>query len=474
MKKISLKVISVIMVMTLLCGVLGSSVAAAKTVDYKITNPYESVMAYLGNDANHYKTNLHTHSTYSDANINLEAMVKGHYNRDFDILAMADHGVIGVPWNETPTLLPLYYYNYVMLNNQKHLTDEEYEGILNGTYRTDTTFRQTERGMQCVTGAIEANYLVMQKNHINGYFMEDNRVEGIMGNEGDFETMVKMIDEAGGISHINHPGDWLSSASSEPVYDEEGNPVYDVNGEPMTKGKQIAMDPENVQFFANIFRKYDSCLGFEVYNAFDRPTRTDRVLWDELLKVVIPEGRNVWGFANNDAHRIEDIDTCFMDFVMPSYSMANVETAMTNGTFFAVSRYEAGERIGNDGAYPTVTCISIDEDNDVITIIGKNTDKINWIADGKIIRTETNSVDGTVISKVYLREHSEDISCYVRAELVGEGGVTLTQAFVCDDGNMASLINRGPAAPQNVDIVAFIRSILKMLLRTMSSMVVVE
>lgn len=474
MKKISLKVISVIMVISLLCGLFATSAVAAKTVDYKITNPYESVMPYLGNDENHYKTNLHTHSTYSDANINLEAMVKGHYNRDFDILAMADHGVIGVPWNETPTLLPLYYYNYVMLNNQKHLTDEEYEGILNGTYRTDTTFRKNERGMQCVTGAIEANYLVAQKNHINGYFMEDNRTEGVMGNEGDFETMVKMIEDAGGISHINHPGDWLGSASSELVYDEEGNLLYNDKGEPLTKGYQIATDSKNVQFFANIFRKYDTCLGIEVYNAFDRPTSSDRVLWDELLKVVIPEGRNVWGFANNDAHRIEDIDTSFMDFVMPSYSMANVETAMKNGTFFAVGRYESGERIGHGDAYPQVTCITVDEDNDCITIIGKNTDQINWIADGKIIRTDSKSVNGTVVSKVYLREHTEDISCYVRAELKGEGGVTLTQAFVCDDGNMDSLINRGPAAPQQVDIVALIRSFLKMILRTMTSFSVVE
>ncbi len=474
MKKISLKVISVIMVMTLLCSLFATSAVAAKTVDYKITNPYESVMAYLGNDENHYKTNLHTHSTYSDANINLEAMVKGHYNLDFDILGMADHGVIGVPWNETPTLLPLYYYNYAMLNNQKHLTDEDYEAILNGTYRTKTTFRKNERGMQCVTGGIEGNYLVAQKNHINGYFMEDNRTEGVMGNEGDFETMVKMIEDAGGISHINHPGDWLGSASSELVYDADGNLLYNDKGEPLTKGYQIATDPENVQFFANIFRKYDTCLGIEVYNAFDRPTSSDRILWDELLKVVIPEGRNVWGFSNNDAHRLEDIDTSFMDFVLPSYSMANVETAMKDGTFFAVGRYESGERIGHGDAYPQVTCITVDEDNDCITIIGKNTDKINWIADGKIIRTDSKSVNGTVISKVYLREHTEDISCYVRAELRGEGGVTLTQAFVCDDGNMESLINRGPAAPQKVDIIALIRSFLKMILRTMSSFSVVD
>ena len=128
-------------------------------------------------------------------------------------------------------------------------------------------------------------------------------------------NLSKMIEDAGGVSHINHPGDWLGSAKGELVYDEDGNVLYTPNGEEMTVGYQMATDPGNVQFFANFFRVYPSCLGIEVYNAFDRPTRTDRVLWDGLLKAIIPEGRNVWGFANNDAHTYEDVDTCFMDFI---------------------------------------------------------------------------------------------------------------------------------------------------------------
>lgn len=473
MKKISLKVISVIMVMAITVCLFSTSTVAANDVDYTITNPYESVSAYIGNMDNHYKTNLHTHSTYSDAYIDLATMVKGHYSRDFDVLAMADHGVIGVEWNETPTLLPLYQYNHVLLNDQSHLSDEEYAGILDGSYRTSHTFRTKDTGMACVTGAIEANYLVAQKNHINGYFMEDDRTEGVMGNEGDWETMVAMIEDAGGVSHINHPGDWLSSANSEPVYDENGEQLYTPNGDPLTKGYQIATDPKNVQLFANLYRKYDSCLGLEIYNSFDRPTSNDDVLWDELLKVVIPEGRNVWGFANNDAHAIEDIDTSFMDFVMPSYSMKNVEQAMKDGTFFAVTRYDAGERIATADAYPQVTCVSVDDVNDTITIITKNAQKINWIADGVTIHTDsTNAKNGVIISTIYLDEHSEDISCYVRAELLGKGGKTATQAFVCDDGNMEDLIVRGPQASQNVDIIALIRSFLKLILRTMQSLMI--
>ncbi len=447
MKKTSFKVLSILLVATMLFSVL--QISSVAVVDYKITNPYESVTSYLGKDENHYKTNLHTHSTYSDADIDLSAMVKGFYNQDFDVLAMADHGVIGVEWDKTPTLLALYQYNHALLNDQSHLSSEENEAILNGTYRDANTTRTNKRGMQNVTGAIEANYLVAQKNHINGYFMNNDSVEGVMGNEGDFETTVKMIEDAGGISHINHPGDWLSSAGDE----------------------SIARDPGNVQFFANLMRKYDSCLGIEIYNLYDRPTGNDRVLWDEMLKVVIPEGRNVWGFANSDAHNLFDIDSAFMDFIMPTYSMDNVRTAMENGTFFAVSRYEKGERIGNGKAYPQVTCIMVDESADTITIIGRNCDTINWIADGEVIQT-TTSANGVVASTISLRSHTDDISCYVRAELQGEGGKTLTQAFVCDDGNMDDLINRGPAnTTVPVDFIQVLRSLLNLVLRTVNQVI---
>ena len=473
MKRTIFKVLSLITALSLIFSLVQISVSAAST-SYKITNPYESVTHLLGNDDNHYKTNLHTHSTYSDATIPLTEMVKEHYSQDFDILGMADHGVVGEEWDEQPTIIPLYQYNLLLGQKQAHFTTEEYKAIIEGTY-SDGTSRTAKRGMQCLTGAIEGNMLVIQKNHVNGYFMDDKRTEGVLGDEGDFNTMIKMIEDAGGISHINHPGDWLSSANGELVYDANGNVMYTPNGEELTVGYQIATDPGNVQFFANSLRKYKSCLGIEVYNAFDRPTRSDRILWDELLKVIIPEGRNVWGFANNDAHTYEDVDTCFMDFVLPEYSQANLRTAMENGTFFAVSRYEWGDRIGTTMEYPTVTGILVDDENDTITITSKNTDSIKWIADGITIKTDTTSVDGVCVSTIKLQNYSDDISCYVRAELNGEGGRTLTQAFVCDDGDMDSLVNRTdkmnlPA----MDFVGFFRKILKTVFSVFTNVVVPE
>ena len=40
---------------------------------------------------------------------------------------------------------------------------------------------------------------------------------------------------------------------------------------------------------------------------------------------------------------------------------------------------------------------------------------------------------------INLADYSDKISCYVRAQLKGKGGICLTQAFVLDDGNIESL-----------------------------------
>jgi hypothetical protein len=128
-----------------------------------------------------------------------------------------------------------------------------------------------------------------------------------------------------------------------------------------------------------------------------------------------------------------------MDFILPEYSDATLRTAMEDGTFFAVSRYahnEMGDDFVGTGAYPQFTEITVDDDQDTITITGINCSAVEWIANGEIIETVTTEADGTITSTIKLREHSDDISCYVRAQLKGEGGITLTQPFVCDDGNM--------------------------------------
>lgn len=419
MKKAFLKMASLILSVCMIFS-CAAVAGAASSVSYKITNPYEEVNSLIANPENHYKTNLHTHSTASDADVDFDDMIKAYYENGFDILAMADHGIIGKPWNEQPTRLPLYTYQYLLGNTVTKLTDEEYSAITGGTYAfSPDSGRTAGRGMQCLPGAIELNMLTMTKSHVNGYFTTAG--ENDIGFENGFEYAVKLTDKVGGISVINHPGDWLGSSGDA----------------------SIARDPENVRLFADIMRKYDSCVGMEIFNRIDSVDRNDRILWDEVIRAVVPEGeRNVFGFSNSDAHVLSDIDTAFMDFILPEYTLDTMRNAMENGHFFSIARIARNE-LGNDfkarGDYPRVTSIEVNEELDTITVKGINCNKIQWIADGDIIEETTGNSD-VVTSTIKLREHSDDISCYVRFQLLGEGGICCSQPFICDDGNMERFI----------------------------------
>ncbi len=392
---------------------------------FKIANPYESVTELITKPDNHYKTNLHTHSTYSDANFTMTEMIEGFYDLDFDILAMTEHGVWGKEWDQDPSIIPLYTFQNLWHGKRKHPTTEQYRAILNGTHTTPKNSRTKKRGLECVPGCIEANMFTLMKNHVNCYFTDD-ACEGICGKENDFEEPIRKTEAAGGLSHINHPTDWLNAR----------------------KFPDCATDEQNVAFFADLLRRYHSCLGIEVLNMYDVPNPCDRILWDSLLRTLIPEGnRTVWGFANSDAHRVGEIDTAFMDFILPEYSIGNLRTAMEKGTFFSFARYaqkELGKDFVGKGEMPKVVALNADEENQTITIKGINCKAIQWIADGKIIKEDKLGADGEIKSVLYLGEYSNSISCYVRAQLLGDGGVLMTQPFICDDGDMSRLINIVP------------------------------
>lgn len=384
---------------------------------FRISNPYESVAHLIPNNENHYKTNLHTHSTYSDANSTMTDIINTAYDLDFDILAMTEHGVHGKEWDKEPKIVPLFLFQNLLHGKRCHPTTEHYKALLDGTYKTAEGKRTKKRGIQCVPNCIEANMFVLVLNHVNGFFT-DNKLEGIFGKENDYEGPIRTIEESGGISHINHPTDWLRAK----------------------KDPDCAKVPENIAFFADLFRRYKSCVGMEVLNMYDIPNRSDRILWDELLQVLIPEGeRTVWGFSNSDAHETTQLDTAFMDFILPEYSEKNLRFAMENGCFFSQARYaknELGENFVGKGALPAVTELSVDDDADTITVRGINCKALEWISNGEIIQSETLEKDGEIVSTIRLADHGDKIGCYVRAQLKGDGGICLTQPFTCDDGNL--------------------------------------
>ena len=402
-------------------GLLTWSVAAHASHDYQIVSPYEQVV-WKGEGAwNAYKGNLHTHSTFSDAEMDLNEMILEHYKQGFDFLAMTDHGVTGTPWNKAPARLPLYWYQYLIGKKMTPLTDEEYRGVLDGTYPVNGQPRG--RGMTCVTGGNELNALTITKCHVNGFFLPDHVGDNYLGYENDHEGAVRLADKAGGLSVINHPGDWLNS----------------------NKGVEIVSDPANVHYYSDILLKYDSCLGMEVFNERNHVTAYDRILWDNVLMECLPYGKKVIGFSNNDAHFYSHIDSSFSVFMMPENTVENIKETMQSGAFFCVTReLRNNDIIGpakefdvrySETPYPEFHELSVDGHK--VTVRANNCNELQWIANGKVIAHETmeqSERETTYVLDLDSIEGAQDF-LYVRCELFGEGGATISQALVIDDGS---------------------------------------
>lgn len=101
------KFIAIICVVAILSGAFGTiGFAAGSDVDYTITNPYANVDWSW----NQYKADLHTHTTASDGDDTLKAMVETNYGYGFDIYAVSDHGTVSYSYTEQdviPAIKPL-------------------------------------------------------------------------------------------------------------------------------------------------------------------------------------------------------------------------------------------------------------------------------------------------------------------------------------------------------------------------------
>ena len=433
--KMSKKLVSVLLVVSLLMSFVLPLTVNAAAVSYDITNPYETVDWA---NWNQYQAQLHTHTLYSDGTVDVKDVVERYYELGYDILAVTDHGVVNKGWNRIPDVMDLIGYNQY-INNFVPMSNERYKEItVEGKGRDG-------RPMLDVAYGIELNALVVRKNHINGFFVDYGN--GILGEEEDYEKIIAGNSRAGGITVINHPGDFIAA----------------------NKENGRATDYNQIKVFIEPLMKYDSCVGIEIFNLRDTTDRADRILWDTILQYTIPQGKVVWGFANDDSHALDDIDVTRDIILMPELSNEALRTAMENGTLFACSRYaryEMGEDFVGEGEYAKISEVIVDDDNDIISVAASNYDVIEWIADGEIIAT------GETLD---LREYSDEIGCYVRFQIKNEGGIVCSQPFVCDDGDMSDDAAKMPKekAPSNM-IIAFFEELLSFLRRTLLGEVIYD
>ena len=446
MTKTHTKLVPLALVLILAVSALGTSALAAPQntgqLFYDVVNPYAAVdWTTYGQ----YKTANHMHSTYSDGSNKREDALKDMYAKDFDIVAMTDHDVLTTAWDTDPQPATGNW-NSIGTGN---LTSADLAAINAGTYagRSPGTYDGTRSKSNGMIGMGGSNEITASNetfngggsnfngHHINAFFAEYT-TESVANGQRTMANILAKVEELGGITHINHSGRYTGGQNNA---SQSSNPAI-------------------IQKYVELFMAYPSCVGMEIINKWDGESVNDRILWDNILKQTMPQGRPVWGFSNDDSHSLSGNGHAWNVMLMPALNREETKTAMETGAFYGVSRidrqygingntpgapaqttttdtmYSGG--INNDmalgllaqDALPSISCVTVT--GNTITIIGADFDLINWIADGVVIAVG-NSIDVSKYSR---------INSYVRAELVGKTGVAYTQPFGVKEATLNSVV----------------------------------
>lgn len=406
------KTTAALMAAAVLAGTFVTGVSAEErsgVLDFTIDSPYASVdWGTYGQ----YKADFHAHSNESDGSPQPYETIEEHYKKGYDILALTDHNVCNTTWNrkDDPTG-----------KDREYLTDQRLSEI---TYGTD----RDNRGMVAIMNSDEQSV----SDHLNTFFTPFNNEQG-----ATLESNIAKTQELGGICHINHPGRYTGGKKTSG-----------------TAGEEASNNPETIKKYTDLFMKYDAVVGMEIINKLDGDSYSDRILWDNILKETMPEGRFVWGFSNDDTHSTAATGHSYNMMLLPSNNPENVRKSMENGTFYASAKVAKREgytitdlSVINDYQPPIITNIQVDNDEDTITIDGEYYNQVEWIADGKVIATG-NTID--------LNDHEGEINSYVRAQLKGDEGISFTQPFgvtTANSGNAAVETDKELAVIENGDTV---------------------
>ncbi len=369
--------------------------------DYTISNPYSTVD---WDTWKAYKGATHVHTNISDGDIDFPDMVEKYYAKGFDVLAITDHGTVNKGWSTSKSRHAIFAYQVVTHGICDGVSNSRAAEIANGVGRNGQKMLDLSYG-------IELNGACIKKVHVNSYFADAG--DGDMAFAATWpESAVEKSHNAGGLSHINHVGEWSGGNDDVGVYDSKF-----------------------ISKFADLFRDYSSCLGMELVNTADRRTRNDRYLYDRTLMELAPEGRNIFGFCEDDAHDDGDIDRNAQYFMMPSNTLENVRTCMENGAFFACSKNSYGT-LELDGMtmpynedYPSVTKVDVNQESDRISFNVNNATKARLVANGNVIDTIELDPKGDTAT-FDLNKYEASIGRYVRAYFTGPGGICYAQPFL--------------------------------------------
>jgi hypothetical protein len=273
------RLIAILVAAFLLVGLMPAA-HAAPAMNFVVLSPYEDVdWETFGQ----HKAALHVHTNHSDGSASLPDTVRHHYNLGYDILAITDHDVLLSSWDERAgiSLRHRFINPGNWFSRREVLTNDEIDAIYAGTYAGPfpapfTSPRRTQpNGMIGLPNTNEHSRV----HHINTFWAPFNNAR-----RDSTESVLYTAAQLGGVAIINHPGRYTGG--------QHGG----------ARGEAASNNIDNISQYVNWFGGFDAALGMEIFNRLDNESRSDRILWDNLLMHLMPFGRPVWGFSNDDSH----------------------------------------------------------------------------------------------------------------------------------------------------------------------------
>lgn len=437
------KALAVFLASLMVGTICPTAVVAAETAEknYIIESPYEGIdWDTWGN----YKTQLHCQTTASDGFLTIEEFCEMHYALNYDIVALTDHGTLNLGWNKKPEVVPIMRFikkDRTQMAEIIPIPENEYQAYLNGTHEKrdfvtsagDLLQRTHGNGMLDVPLGAELNMATpIADCHLTGYFAEYG--QGLAGVFGDYETPTKGVKEAGGISFLSHVGEY--------VYTDKDSEKY--------VGQKI--DEYYVNKFARLFMdNQGSSLGMGINSATDAHTRCDRILYDQILQKTIPNGVVPWCNTFADSHDETSVNDAYTMSWMKNLTLEDFRACLEKGQFFSISHFSNGveldgipeipgyneKEIIDSKKYwldntPNVTRLTVDQENDTITVEGVNFDRIVWVSDGNVIKREENITSGKATLDLHNDEflNGNEPNLFVRFYITGENGICYSQPMV--------------------------------------------
>ena len=422
-----------------------ASIATAVFAQYKvINNPYESVVDW--ETYGKYKAAFHVHTTYSDGNSTVKDMLMAHYDRDFSIVTITDHGRFNESWDKEPEKGAPDEGNladWSSSSKAKVIIDPITKNQINmGTYSDTTIKNRTSRegmiGLKCGSELLAYPYMFSNGNApIDvGHSFTAGKCFTYSGKDS-LTKVLNLSKLAGGINYIHHPGRYTGGG-----YTSDS-----------AAGAAISNNRTYIDKYVQIIKNTDA-LGMEIMNKLDNESKSDRIFYDNILKALAPEKRNVWAFSSDDSHSTDEVGYSFNVMLLDTLTEAAIMESMKKGTFYAVARVDRREKIhhninGKDtpdrgtaatlqwlnDTIPSISKIAVDKDRGIITITGEDYNTIEWIADGVKIISENRNAAGNTL---HLNDNAYEgkIGRYVRAHLKSAKGIAYTQPFYVQNPNV--------------------------------------